>query len=44
MQAASGLVVGLVIVPLLSLIALDWVPGPCVAASLLLSGLIEKRS
>lgn len=43
LQAASGLGAGLVVVPLLSLIALDWVPGPCVAASLLLSGLMAYR-
>ena len=43
LQAASGLGAGLVVVPLLSLIALDWVPGPCVAASLFLSGLMAYR-
>jgi len=43
LQAASGLGAGLVVVPLLSLIALVWVPGPCVAASLLLSGLMAYR-
>lgn len=43
LQAGSGLGAGLVVVPLLSLIALDWVPGPCVAASLLLSGLMAWR-
>jgi len=43
LQAASGLGAGLIVVPLLSLITLDWVPGPCVAASLLLSGLMAYR-
>lgn len=40
LQAASGLGAGLIVVPLLSMLSVDWVPGPCVAASLLLSWLM----
>ena len=42
-QAASGMGAGLVVALLLSLIALHWAPGPCVAANLLLSGLMAYR-
>jgi uncharacterized membrane protein YfcA len=42
-QAATGLGGGLLVVPLLALISLDFVPGPVIFASLALSGLMAWR-
>src|SRR5690348_10415595 len=39
LQASTGLGAGLIIVPLLALVSLDFVPGPVVLASVALSGI-----
>lgn len=40
LQASTGLGAGLIIVPLLALVSLDFVPGPVVLASVALSGIM----
>lgn len=43
LQASTGLGSGLIIVPLLALVSLDFVPGPLVLASMALSGLMAYQ-
>jgi uncharacterized membrane protein YfcA len=43
LQASTGLGAGLIIVPLLALVSLDFVPGPVVLASIALSGIMAIR-
>jgi uncharacterized membrane protein YfcA len=43
LQAATGLGAGLIIVPLLALVSLDFVPGPVVLASVALSGIMAVQ-
>ncbi len=43
LQAATGLGAGLVVVPLLALISLDFVPGPVILAALTLAWLMAWR-
>jgi uncharacterized membrane protein YfcA len=43
LQASTGLGAGLIIVPLLALVSLDFVPGPIVLASMALSGIMAAR-
>jgi uncharacterized protein len=43
LQASTGLGAGLIIVPLLALISLDFIPGPIVLASVALSGIMAVQ-
>jgi uncharacterized protein len=43
LQASTGLGAGLIIVPLLALISLDFIPGPIVLASVALSGIMALQ-
>jgi uncharacterized membrane protein YfcA len=43
LQASTGLGAGLIIVPLLALVSLDFVPGPVVLASVALSGIMAVQ-
>ena len=43
LQASTGLGAGLIIVPLLALISLDFIPGPVVLASIALSAIMAVR-
>lgn len=43
LQASTGLGAGLIIVPLLALVSLDFIPGPIVLASVALSGIMALQ-
>ena len=43
LQASTGLGAGLIIVPLLALVSLDFIPGPIVLASVALSGIMAVQ-